>query len=130
MPLLALYDTYLCYIWFSPLFIYILPENVFSWRPYNSISPLSVHFVLLFPGYTCQEKEFPVCNRQINSHVLLRPHRKMQFLDHWGIWIMNKTLQKLTMQTGIILTKIFYVKVRISQHNTLMQNPVAPERLR
>lgn len=31
---------------------------------------------------------------------------------------------------GNILTKIFYVKVRISQHNTLMQNPVAPERLR
>lgn len=31
---------------------------------------------------------------------------------------------------GNILTKIFYVRVRISQHNTLMQNPVAPERLR
>lgn len=29
MPPIALNDTYLCYIWFSPLFIYILPENVF-----------------------------------------------------------------------------------------------------
>lgn len=71
----------------------------------------SVHFVLLFPGYIGQEKELPVIyNGQFNSHVLLCPHTKMQFLDHWGMWIMNNTLQKLAIQTGIYLQKFFMSK--------------------
>lgn len=68
---IALNDTYVGSI--LALYIFIIPENLFSKRYYNSISTLSIHFVLLFPGYIRQEKEFPVCkkNRIVNTFYLL-----------------------------------------------------------
>lgn len=92
MPPIALNDTF-CVTSGLALYLFIFYLKMCFLRDHITLFP-HYQFILFssFLGILARKRNSQSVT-DMNSHILLCPHRKMQFLDHWGRWIMNKTLK-------------------------------------